>query len=140
MDFFDRTPFVSGSWQRRAPTFRMPPQVVENDKKKIEAVIDELDQKKNQALQVFTGRGLFWCPALFYPSSFCLLIIPRVFVSSLSLEFLSPHVGIEHRHHAFQGDVYVFTSLSRTMRIVLIEFQYANCPYVSVHSGLWIVL
>lgn len=31
----------------------MPPQVVENDKKKIKDVIDELDHKKNQALQVF---------------------------------------------------------------------------------------
>ncbi|CAN0045844.1 unnamed protein product, partial [Laminaria digitata] len=28
-----------------------PPQVVENDKKKIKDVIDELDHKKNQALQ-----------------------------------------------------------------------------------------
>lgn len=36
-----------------------PPQVVENDKKKIKDVIDELDHKKNQALQVsFNNRWL----------------------------------------------------------------------------------
>lgn len=35
--------------------------VVENDKKKIEDVIDELDQKKNQTLQVSTPLPLLLC-------------------------------------------------------------------------------
>lgn len=73
----------------------MPPQVVENDKKKIEAVIDELDQKKNQALQVFTGGGCFGT----------LLNVAR--------EFLSPAVEIEHRPYPFQGCVCVYTMHTR---------------------------